>query len=164
MDFGNLRSDGIGDVQLLRDMSEGGGGWLRSSPIGCCILPHGRLEAAAAAAAAAAPDEGHRCSGTGRRASVGGANGEAPLANAAAACRSADEEDVEVGGPACELHMWWSLALLIMVAAMKVDALLLPSWSISEKKRNGDLRKCCCSRSMISIGSLRGGQNKRKTE
>lgn len=157
MDFGNLRSDGIGDVQLLRDISEGGG-WLRSSPIGCWMLPHGSEEAAAAAAAAA-PDDGHKCSGTGRRASAGGANGKVtppPLAaKAAAACRSACEEDVEVGGPACELHIWWSRALLIMVAAMKEDALPLASWSISEKKRNGDLRKCCCSRSMISIGSLR---------
>lgn len=129
------------------------------------MLPHGRPEAAAAAAAAAAPDEGHRCSGTGRRASAGGVNCTTPplAAYAAAACRSA-EEDVVVGGPACELHIWWSRALLIMVAAMKEDALPLPSWSISEKKRNGDLRKCCCSSNMISIGSLRqsGGKTKEK--
>ena len=66
--MGNLKSDGIGEVQLLRDIKEGGG-CVRSNPIGCWILVHG-------IAAVAEFEGGHRCSGTGKRA-IGGANGTA---------------------------------------------------------------------------------------
>lgn len=80
--MGNLKSDGIGEVQLFRDIKEGGG-CVRSNPIGCWILVHG-IDAEF--------EGGHRCSGTGKRAS-GGANGEAtPLEaeEAKAACNSAE--------------------------------------------------------------------------